>query len=123
MSDGRRRYALVGAGARAGMFLRALAVEHADRGELVALADVNHTRMAAHNRWLEDLGAGPVKTYGAHDFTTMLAAERVDEVLVTTVDATHADYIVAALESGCDVVTEKPMTTDAEGCRRILAAV
>ncbi|MEV4532520.1 Gfo/Idh/MocA family oxidoreductase [Asanoa sp. NPDC049518] len=123
MSDGRRRYALVGAGARAGMFLRALAVEHADRGELVALADVNHTRMAAHNRWLEDLGASPVKTYGAHDFTTMLAAERVDEVLVTTVDATHADYIVAALENGCDVVTEKPMTTDVDGCRRILAAV
>ena len=57
------------------------------------------------------------------DFTAMLAAERVDEVLVTTVDRTHADYIVAALHAGCDVVTEKPMTTDADGCRRILAAV
>ncbi|SNT30880.1 Oxidoreductase family, C-terminal alpha/beta domain [Asanoa hainanensis] len=123
MSDGRRRYALVGAGARAGMFLRALATDHADRAEVVALADVNHTRMAAHVRWLEELGATPPKTYAATDFTTMLAAEKVDEVLVTTVDATHADYIVAALNAGCDVVTEKPMTTDAEGCRRILAAV
>ncbi|GIF50871.1 oxidoreductase family protein [Asanoa ferruginea] len=118
-----RRYALVGAGARAGMFLRALAVDHADRAVVVALADTNQTRMAAHNRWLADLGAGPVPTYFASDFGAMLAAERVDEVLVTSVDRTHADYIVAALHAGCDVVTEKPMTTDVEGCRRILDAV
>jgi len=119
----RRRYALVGAGARAGMFVRALAVAHADRAELVALADVNQTRMDAHNRWLRELGAPAVPTYAAADFAAMLATERVDEVLVTTVDSTHADYIVAALHAGCDVVTEKPMTTDVEGCRRILGAV
>ncbi|MDG4823902.1 Gfo/Idh/MocA family oxidoreductase [Asanoa sp. WMMD1127] len=123
MPDGRRRYALVGAGARAGMFLRALAVDHADRAVVTALADVNHTRMAAHNRWLEELGAAPVNTYAAAEFAAMLTRERVDEVLVTSVDATHADYIVAALRAGCDVVTEKPMTTDVDGCRRILAAV
>ena len=123
MPDGRRRYALVGAGARAGMFLRALAVKHADRAVVVALADVNQTRMAAHNRWLQELGADAVPTYAAADFTAMLAAERVDEVLVTSVDRTHADYIVAALHAGCDVVTEKPMTVDVEGCRRILDAV
>jgi len=122
MPDGRRRYALVGAGARAGMFLRALAGPHADRAEIVALADVNQARMDAHNRWLRELGAGPVPTWPASDFTAMLAAERVDEVLVTSVDRTHADYIVAALRAGCDVVTEKPMTTDVEGCCRILAA-
>ncbi|MEV4620179.1 Gfo/Idh/MocA family oxidoreductase [Asanoa sp. NPDC049573] len=118
-----RRYALVGAGARAGMFLRALAVDHADRAVVVALADTNQTRMAAHNRWLAELGAGPVPAYAAADFSAMLAAERVDEVLVTSVDRTHADYIVAALHAGCDVVTEKPMTVDVEGCRRILSAV
>ena len=50
----------------------------------------------------------------------MLKRERVDVVLVTTVDRYHADYIVAALEAGCDVITEKPMTIDADGCRRIL---
>jgi predicted dehydrogenase len=121
--DARRRYALVGAGARAEMFLRALAVEHADTAELVALADTNATRMAAHNGWLAELGAQPVPAYPAAEFTAMLAKERVDEVLVTTVDRTHADYVVAALEAGCDVITEKPMTVDAPGCRRILDAV
>jgi len=119
----RRRYALVGTGARAEMFLRALAVDHAETAELVGLADVNPSRMAAHNRWLTGLGVPPVPTYPAAEFTTMLAAERVDEVLVTSVDRTHADYVVAALEAGCDVITEKPMTVDAQGCRRILDAV
>jgi predicted dehydrogenase len=105
------------------MFLRALAVEHADTAELVGLADVNATRMAAHNRWLADLGAQPVPAYPAAEFAAMLTKERVDEVLVTSVDRTHADYVVAALEAGCDVITEKPMTVDAPGCRRILDAV
>jgi len=37
-------------------------------------------------------------------------------------DAEDADIIVHALEQGIDVVTEKPMATTAEDCRRILAA-
>ena len=43
--------------------------------------------------------------------------------MVTTPDYTHADYIVEALEAGADVVVEKPLTIDAEGCRRITKAV
>ncbi|QLQ36228.1 Gfo/Idh/MocA family protein [Micromonospora robiginosa] len=119
----RVRHALVGAGARAEMFVRALALDHADTAELVALADVNRTRMDAHNRWLTDLGHPPVPTWAAADFTAMLAKERVDVVLVTSVDVTHDAYVTAALRAGCDVVTEKPMTVDAARCRRILDTV
>ncbi|MEE3921590.1 Gfo/Idh/MocA family oxidoreductase [Micromonospora sp. BRA006-A] len=119
----RVRHALVGAGARAEMFVRALALDHADTAELVALADVNNTRMDAHNRWLAELGHPPVPTYAAADVTAMLAKERVDVVLVTSVDATHDEYVTAALRAGCDVVVEKPMTVDADRCRRILDAV
>ena len=122
-TSGRRRYALVGAGSRAEMFLKALATEHADTAELVALADVNQARMDVHNAWLADLGVAPVPTYRAADFALMLAEQRVDEVLVTSIDRTHADYVVAALEAGCDVLTEKPMTVDVQGCERILDAV
>jgi len=43
-------------------------------------------------------------------------------VIVTTVDATHDDYIVHAMEAGFDVITEKPMTTTAEKAQRILDA-
>ena len=50
----------------------------------------------------------------------MIAETKPDAVIVTSVDATHADYICRAMELGCDVITEKPMTTDAEKCQRIL---
>ena len=52
----------------------------------------------------------------------MLAATRPDSLIVCTRDDTHADIIVAALEAGVDVLTEKPMATTAEMCRRILDA-
>jgi predicted dehydrogenase len=119
----RTRYAIVGTGSRAEMFARALVLDNARSAQLVALADTNPHRMAAHNAWLQQLGAEPVPSYPAAEFTAMLSKERVDTVLVTTVDRTHDEYIVAALDAGCDVVTEKPMTTDAARCRRILAAV
>jgi predicted dehydrogenase len=119
----RLRYAVVGAGARAEMFVRALVLDHPSTAELVAFADVNQARMDAHNDWLEELGFDAVQTYRAADFVTMLAKERVDVVLVTSVDRTHDEYIVAAVEAGCDVITEKPMTIDVPRCERILAAV
>ncbi|MGK5682070.1 Gfo/Idh/MocA family protein [Actinoplanes sp. URMC 104] len=115
----RRRIALVGTGSRAEMFLRAVTDDHADTTELVALADVNQARMDVHNGWLPR----PVPTYRAADLARMLAEQRVDELIVTSVDSTHAGHIVTALEAGCDVITEKPMTVDAPSCERILDAV
>ena len=50
----------------------------------------------------------------------MLAEQRPQTVIVTSPDATHHEYILQAMEAGCDVITEKPMTTDAARCRQIL---
>jgi predicted dehydrogenase len=118
-----KRYALVGTGSRAEMFERAIARDHATTASLVALCDTNPVRVQAHQRFLAELGAPPVAGYTAADFAEMLAKERVDTVIVTTVDSTHAAYITTALRAGCDVLTEKPMTTDLDGCEAILAAV
>lgn len=111
-----RRYAIVGLGSRAQLFARALAAS--PRAELAAFCDHNKTRMRVHNEWLGTAVPG----YRPADFAAMLEKERVDVVVVCTPDHTHADYVVAALRAGCDVVTEKPMTTDVDGARRILAA-
>jgi predicted dehydrogenase len=119
-ADKRRRLALIGAGSRAEMWIKAITGPHAHGVELVALADVNQARMDAHNR---RLGDDRIPTYPAGDLATMLAAERVDQLLVTSVDRTHAGHIVTALEAGCDVITEKPMTVDSESARAILDAV
>jgi predicted dehydrogenase len=118
-SKDRRRYGLVGTGARAEIFVRALAAEHA----LVALADPNPVRMRAHNDTLTALGAPAAAPYPATEFRRMLDRERIDVAIVTTIDRAHDQYIVAALDAGCDVITEKPMTIDVPRCRRILDAV
>jgi predicted dehydrogenase len=68
-------------------------------------------------------GAAPLPTFLADAFDRMVADTRPDTVIVTTVDATHHRYIVRAMELGCDVITEKPMTTDAEKMRAIFDAI
>ena len=124
MSDApRRRYALVGTGARAQMFTSSLVHDHADVAELVALADPNPGRIEAHQADLARWGRPPVPSYPATAFGEMLERERVDAVIVTTVDRYHDEYLVAALDAGRDAVTEKPMTVDVPRCRRILDAV
>jgi len=119
-----RRYAFVGTGHRAQMFFDALLDSHADVGTPVALCDVNATRMGYYNEmWTAARAdAVPLTTYAPERFGVMLEAERPDAVVVTTPDHTHADFISAALVHGCDVVTEKPLTTDLRGCQVILDA-
>ena len=51
-----------------------------------------------------------------------MRSEAIDTVIVTTPDATHADFVVAALDAGADAVVEKPLTTSVEGVRRIAQA-
>jgi predicted dehydrogenase len=41
----------------------------------------------------------------------MLENENLDLLIVTTVDATHDQYIIPALYKGVRILTEKPMTT------------
>ncbi|REF37749.1 Gfo/Idh/MocA family oxidoreductase [Thermasporomyces composti] len=119
--DARVRYAVVGLGSRSRMFTTALLTDYKDRGELVALCDLNQTRMAYYNRvFTESYGVDPVPTYRPEKFVQMLDEQRVDVVIVTSIDRTHDHYIVAAMEAGRDVITEKPLTTDAAKCQRIL---
>jgi len=63
---------------------------------------------------------GPVPTYRAADFDRMIAEQKPDTVIVTSIDRTHHKYICRAMELGCDVITEKPMTIDAEKCQQIV---
>ena len=119
-----KTYAMVGTGGRARMFYEAILGPHRDQSRLVALCDTNQTRMDFTNGVIEkELGGQKVPTYKAADFARMIAEQKPDTVIVTSVDRTHHLYIIAALEAGCDVITEKPMTTDAEKCQAILDAV
>lgn len=56
------------------------------------------------------------------NFRKMLKEQSPDGVIVATVDRYHHQYIIAALEAGAEVITEKPMTIDEKKCRAILDA-
>ncbi|AGL17298.1 Gfo/Idh/MocA family protein [Actinoplanes sp. N902-109] len=116
-----RRFALIGTGARAEMFVQAVTAQ--DGAALVAFSDTNPHRIRVHNQWLQAAGHSCVPGYPAGELAAMLARERVDVLIVTSVDATHAGHVVTALEAGCDVITEKPMTVDTAGCRAVLDAI
>ena len=111
------RYCMVGMGHRGvGMYGVPLVTEYADVAEVAGICDINPTRLARAN---EAMG-GNVPAFT--DFDAMLRSVDCDAVIVTTKDSTHHEFIVKALRSGKDVITEKPMTIDDEKCRMILDA-
>ncbi|MDY5931516.1 MAG: Gfo/Idh/MocA family oxidoreductase [Candidatus Ornithospirochaeta sp.] len=118
----RRRYAQVGTGGRARMYYEAVATVYKDIDQIVGFCDQSPTRMHYANSRLRELGAAEVPEYLPSEFEKMIDETRPDTVIVTTVDRTHDDYIVRAMEKGCDVITEKPITIDEKKAQRIIDA-
>ncbi|MCG6928889.1 MAG: Gfo/Idh/MocA family oxidoreductase [Acidobacteria bacterium] len=116
---GKRRLVLVGTGSRgSSTWGKALMETHAEQVELVGLCDINRKR-AEYAR--EYIGLD-LPVYHSGDFEKMIRDTGPDAVLVTTTDCFHSDYVVAALELGCDAISEKPLATETEQCRAILEA-
>ena len=82
--------------------------------EIVGLCDVNPDRVKVAQRWMG--GGIPAFT----DFDEMIRAAKPERVIVTTVDATHAEYVCRAMELGLDPISEKPLCTHAEQAQRIV---
>lgn len=113
----RRRFALVGTGNRGTtMWGRDLLAGWSDHVELVAVVDRNPLRAERARAIIGS--AAPIYT----DLEAMLRDTMPDFVIVCTPDDTHDDIVVRALESGADVITEKPMTTTVDKIRRIIDA-
>lgn len=124
MAKKKKKYVFVGLGGRACCFYSALATEFKKSSTICAFCDVNQARMKHANILLkEDLKHKPVKTYKAEDFDKMIKTEKPDEVIVTSIDRTHHKYIIRAMELGCNVISEKPMTVDNVKCQEILDAI
>ncbi|MBT1001313.1 Gfo/Idh/MocA family oxidoreductase [Paenarthrobacter sp. DKR-5] len=121
----RTRFALVGTGSRAEMYIKAILGAHSDVAELVAVGDVNPGRVEYYRALAAELApeAAEVAAFDPLDLAAFIAGNGIDRVIITTPDYTHAGYIVEALHAGADVVVEKPLTIDADGCRRITEAV
>lgn len=111
------RIVLVGTGIRGTSFWgKRLVDEYSDILEFVGLSDINPGRLAYGK---EFIGTN-CPTFV--DFDVMLKKTKPDLIIVTTVDATHHQFIIKGLEFGCDVLTEKPLTTDEHKAQAILNA-
>lgn len=122
MTSHRRGYAIIGTGGRSQMYLGALLTTHSDLGDVVAFLDTNQTRMAHYDAVAAEQGVTGIAHYGVDEFERMLDEARPDVLVVTSPDYTHAQYIIAGLDRGLDVVCEKPMTIDAPSLRAIVDA-
>jgi len=111
----KKSYVFVGASFRGrAMFMLPMKERFADYCELKGLYDINPGRT-------KEIGLQtgiPV----FDDFEEMIKQTRPDIAVVTTVDAFHGDYIIRAMELGCDVITEKPLTIDAASGNAVLEA-
>ncbi len=55
------------------------------------------------------------------DYATALAQTKPDVVCISTYAETHAEYAIAAMESGAHVFLEKPVADNIADCERVIA--
>lgn len=111
------RVGIVGVGGRGvGCFGKQLK-EHAGV-QLAALADPNPERLEGAQQTLESDAA----LYT--DVEAMLKESKLDGVVITTPDFTHAETVIAALNAGIKhVLVDKPLATTTEGCVDVIKAM
>src|SRR6188768_3796674 len=107
-----RRYALVGAGARAQLYVDAITGPYADHATLVAICEPNPVRASYYVDRTVAAGQPAPRVYSPDELETMVRVESVDRVIVAARDDLHAQLIVRSLDAGADVVVEKPLTID-----------
>ena len=118
----KKRYVLVGVGSRARMYSQAILNTYADYCQMVGYCDVNRGRLKLAQDKARAMAGVDVPVFDAKDFDRMIRETKPDVVIVTTKDGAHDQYIIRAMQLGCDVISEKPMTTDEKKCRAILDA-
>jgi predicted dehydrogenase len=113
----KKRLALVGTGIRGSTFWgKQVVAQYSDYVEFVALCDINPGRVEFVKKYMG------VNCPTFTDFDEMMTKIKPDMLIVTTVDATHHEFIVKGLRYGAEVLTEKPLTTDEVKCAEILKA-
>lgn len=112
ISQGKLRFAMIGAGAIAQAYAQAFG--DADFAELVAVADVRPEAAAAV---AETVGC---KSYS--NYREMLANTPFDAAIVCTPPITHPEICIWLLENGVHVLCEKPLAIDSASAKSMLDA-
>jgi predicted dehydrogenase len=118
--EAKKRFVIVGVGSRSQFYQGALMENYKDTSELAGFCDVNLGRLKLAQSWAQEATGKQLPIYDAKDFDKMIEETKPDTVIVTTVDGFHHQYLIRAMELGCDAITEKPMTIDAGKCQGII---
>lgn len=108
---------LIGASTRVGSFLRVLRGKFAEKHTVTGIFDCDPGKMKGFCE-VHKLDV-PCFT----DFDEFCQQAAPDMVIITTVDATHAEYLVKCLDRKIASIVEKPLCISHEQCREILDAV
>ena len=107
-----KKVALIGIGGMG--FVHYNAYKKIENAQIIAVADPR-----------VDMAKGKVGTDNVNVYAgieELFASEKPDVVDVCTPSYMHADLAVYAMEHGCDVICEKPMSLDAEGTAKMIVA-
>jgi len=109
---GLARFAIIGCGT---MGMRHAEVIAATKGAAMVAAYDKDAKRASEL-------AAKYRIPKATSYEEILQSDDVDVVMLCTPSSLHADYGIAAAEAKKDILTEKPIDTDPERARRLIAA-
>ena len=112
MSDRQLRFAVFGAGDFGPQFSGYIA----ELGDVVALSEPNPE---ARDRFGEITG---LEVPGYDDHQSLIDAEEIDVVAITSPNFTHRDIAVSAAQAGCHVYCEKAMANTVPECWEMVRA-
>jgi len=118
-SDEKFTVAAIGVGGSRGAYSQggAIAMRASQLGRMIAVCDVDDVHAGEFNKKFGD----KLAMYG--DYRKMLEKEKPQIVTIGTPDHWHVPIAIAALEAGCDVYCEKPLTLTIEEGFRVRKAV
>lgn len=115
--DRKVRVALVGTGDRGtATWGSQLIHPYKDYVEMVGLCDINKKRLKV----AQELIKTDAPLFHSSEFDKMIETTKPDLVIITTPDCFHTEYAIRAMELGCDVLSEKPLATEAVQCQRLI---
>lgn len=102
-----------------------LKFEEEGRERLVAICDITPEQFKKRIKINIDTGeetlGGNFRVY--YDLETMLANEQIDLIDICLPSYLHAEYAIAMMERGYDVLSEKPMALNSADCEKIIDAM
>lgn len=122
------RMGVIGCGNRGTAVISSISAN--TNSNIIAIADIFNDKLVTAEKNFNQLNAAknfPALSkqniyQGSKAYMRLLENKDVDAVLISSPAYSHVDFLEAAVAAGKHVYCEKPVATDVDGCRRVIAA-